>query len=91
MSVKKPSKGSTSQAISTPRQPWKWESKKVEVIVVEELKKAAKGKKRERERSGIPSPFSVSAKELHSILEAQVKDDVVVLPEHKREPTEEEK
>ena len=38
--------------------------------MVEELKKAAKGKKRERERSGIPSPFSVSAKELHSILEA---------------------
>ena len=46
MLVKKPSKGSTSEAISTPRQPWKQESKKVEVIVVEEPKKAAKGKKK---------------------------------------------
>ena len=49
MSVKKPSKGLTSQATSTPRQPWKLESKKVEVTVVEELKKATNGKKRERE------------------------------------------
>ena len=49
--VKKSSKGSTSQTTSTPRQPWKRESKKVEVAVVEEPKKAAKGRK--RERSGI--------------------------------------
>ena len=49
MLVKKPSKGSTSQITSTPRQPWKRESKKVDVAMVEEPKKAAKGRKRERE------------------------------------------
>jgi len=89
MPMKKPSKGSTSQATSTPRQPWKQESKKVEAAVVEKPKKAAKGRK--RERSGIPPPFSVSTEELYSILEAWVKDCVVVLSECKREPIEEEK
>ncbi|KAL0008381.1 hypothetical protein SO802_009883 [Lithocarpus litseifolius] len=89
MSVKKPSKGSSSQTISTPRQPWKQESKNVEVAVVEEPKKAAKGRK--RERNGISPSFSVSGEELYNIFEAWVKDGVVVLPECKREPTEEEK
>ena len=91
MSVRKPSKGSTSQTTSAPGKPWKRESKKVEVAMVEEPKKATKGKKRERERSGIPLPFSVLVEELYSILKAWVKDGVVVLPECKREPTEEEK
>lgn len=89
MSVKKPSKDSTSQTTSTSRQPQKRESKKVEVVVVEEPKKVTKGKK--REKSSIPHPFSVSLEELYSILEAQVKDGMVVLPECKHEPTEEEK
>ena len=40
----------------------------VEVTVVEESKKATKGRK--RERSGILPPFLVLAKELYSILEA---------------------
>ena len=84
MSVKKPSKGSTSQATSTPRQPWKRESKKVEVAMVGEPEKVAKGRK--RERSGIP-PFSVSVEELFNILEAWVKDGVEVLHECKCEPT----
>ena len=35
MSVRKLAKGSTSQTPSAPRLPWKWESKKVEVAVVE--------------------------------------------------------
>nr|POE54710.1 hypothetical protein CFP56_27787 [Quercus suber]POF20750.1 hypothetical protein CFP56_65278 [Quercus suber] len=48
MSVKKPSKGSTSQATSTPRQPGKQESKKVKVAMVKEPEKATKDKKRER-------------------------------------------
>ena len=87
--VKKPSKGSTSQTTNATRQPWKWESKNVEVVVVEEPKKTTKGKK--REKSSIPLPFSVSAEELYSILEAWVKDRVVVLPECKREWIEEEK
>ena len=56
MSVRKPSKGSTSQTTSAPRKPWKWESKKVEVAVVEEQKKATKGRKREREKL-YSSPF----------------------------------
>ena len=56
MSVRKPSKGSTSQTTSAPRKPWKWESKKVEVAVVEEQKKATKGRKREREK-WYSSPF----------------------------------
>ena len=45
MSVGKPSKGSTSQAMSAPRQLWRRENKKVEVTVTEEPKKVAKGKK----------------------------------------------
>lgn len=45
----------------------------------------------ERERSGIPPPFSVSAEELYSILEAWVKDGMMVLLECNREPTKEEK
>ena len=57
----------------------------MEVAVVEEPQKVAKGRK--RERSGIPPPFSISAKELYSILKAWVKDGVVVLLECKREPT----
>ena len=68
MSMRKPSKGSTSQAMSALRQPWRKENKKVEVAVVEEPKKVVKGKK--RERSGIPPPFTVSSKKLYSILEA---------------------
>ena len=52
-------------------------------------KKATKG--RIRERSSIPPPFSVSTKELYIILEAWVKDGVVVLPKCKCEPTKEEK
>jgi len=89
MSVRKPSKGLTSQAMSMPRQPWRREGKKVEVTVAEEPKKVVKGKK--RERGGIPPPFPVSIEELYSILEAWLKDGVVVLPKCKREPTEEEK
>ena len=46
MSVRKPSKGLTSQAMSAPRQLWRRENKKVKVAVTEELKKVAKGKKR---------------------------------------------
>ena len=46
MLVRKPSKGLTSQITSAPRKPLKQESKKVEVAMVEELKKATKGKKR---------------------------------------------
>ena len=75
MSVWKPSKGSTSQIVSAPRQLWRRENKKVEVAVSEEPKKVAEGKK--RDRGGIPPPFTVSTKELHSILEAWVKDGVV--------------
>ena len=56
--------------------------------MVEEPKKAAKGKKRER---GSVPPFIVSTKELYSILEAWVKDGIVVLPKCKCEPTDEEK
>ena len=48
MFVRKPSKGLTSQTANKPRQPWRRKGKKVEVFVVEEPKKAAKGKKRER-------------------------------------------
>ena len=48
MSVGKPSKGSTSQAVGAPRQPWRRENKKVEVTVTEEPKKVAEGKKRDR-------------------------------------------
>ena len=46
MSIRKPSKGLTSQAVSAPRQLWRRENKKVKVTVTEELKKVAKGKKR---------------------------------------------
>ena len=57
--------------------------------MVEELNKVTKGKK--RQRSGIPPPFSISVEELYGILEAWVKDGMVVLPECKRELTQEEK
>ena len=57
--------------------------------MVEEPKKASKGKK--KEKGGIPLHFTVSTKELYSILEAWVKDGVVVLPKCKCEPTNEEK
>ena len=89
MSVRKPSKGSTSQAVSMPRQPWRREGKKVEVAMAEEPKKVVKGKK--MERGGIPPPFTVSTEELYNILEAWLKDGVVVLLECKCEPTKEEK
>ena len=56
---------------------------------MEEPKKLAKDKK--REGGSIPSPFTVSTEELNSILEAWVKDGVVVLPKCKHEPTDEEK
>ena len=46
MLVRKPSRGLTSQITSAPRQPLKQESKKVKIAMVEELKKATKGKKR---------------------------------------------
>ena len=87
MSVRKPSKGLTSQAANTPRQSWRRESKKVEVAMVEEPKKETKNKK--MERGSIPPPFTISTKELYSILEAWLKDGVVVLPECKHKPTEE--
>ena len=89
ISVRRPSKCLTSQTTDAFKQSWKWESKKREVAVVEETKKATKGRK--RERSGTPSPFSVSVEELYSIIDSWVKDGVVVLPAYKREPTEEEK
>lgn len=57
--------------------------------MVEESKKAAKGKKRERGR--ILPPFTVSTKELYIILEAWVKDGVAMFPECKCELTDEEK
>ena len=75
--------------MSTFRQPWTREGKKVEVAVVEEPKKVVKGKK--RERGGIPPHFTISTEELYSILEACLKDGVVVLPKCKCEPIEEEK
>ena len=89
MLVRKPFKSSTTQATSAPKQSWKRESKKTEITVVYETKKVTKGRK--REISGIPPPFSISTEELYSILEAWVKDGVMVLPECKCEPTEEEK
>nr|POE91597.1 hypothetical protein CFP56_25640 [Quercus suber] len=52
-------------------------------------KEIVKGKK--REKGSIPPPFTVSTKELYSILEAWLKDGIVVLPECKHEPIEEEK
>ena len=57
--------------------------------MVEEPKKVVKGNK--RERGYIPPPFTISTKDLYDILEAWLKDGVVVLPECKREPTKEEK
>nr|POF05306.1 hypothetical protein CFP56_37614 [Quercus suber] len=89
MFVRKLSKGSTLQAVNAPRQPWRKENKKVEVVVTEEPKKVAKGKK--RDRGGIPLPFTVSIEELYSILEAWVKDGVVMLPKCKHEPMAKEK
>nr|POE66823.1 hypothetical protein CFP56_52033 [Quercus suber] len=62
MSIRKPSKGSTSQVVSTPKQPWRREGKKVEVAVAEEPKKVVKNKK--RERGGIPPPFTISIKKV---------------------------
>ncbi|KAF3976736.1 hypothetical protein CMV_000092 [Castanea mollissima] len=62
------------------------EGKKVEAAMVEEPKKVAKGKK--REKGSIHLPFTVSIEELYSILEAWVKDGVV-LPECKRESVDE--
>ena len=49
MSVRKPSKGLTSQTANKPRQPCRREGKKVEVAMVEEPKKAARARG-ERER-----------------------------------------
>ena len=89
MLAKKPSKSSNSQTTKAPKKSWKWESKKIEVAMVEETKKVTKGRK--RERSGIPPPFTISAKKLYSILEAWVKDNIVVLLKCKHEPIEEEK
>ena len=89
MSVRMPSMGSTPLAANTPRQSWRRESKKVEVVVAEEPKKATKNKK--REKGSIPPPFTGSTEELYNILETWLKDGVVLLPECKREPTEEEK
>ena len=89
MSTRRPSKCLTSQTARASKQSWKWESKKREAVVVKEMKKATKGRK--RERSGIPPPFLVLAKELYSIVDAWVKDGVVVLLAYKREPIEEEK
>ena len=40
---------------------------------------------------GIRPPFTVYIEELYSILEVWVKDGVVMLPECKHQPTEEEK
>lgn len=54
----------------------------IEEAVVEKTKKVTKGKK--REKSSIPPPFFISAKELYSILDAWVKDGVVVLRNYKR-------
>ena len=54
-----------------------------------EPKKVIKSKK--KERGGILPPFTMSTKELYSILETWLKDDVMVLPKCKCEPTEEEK
>nr|POE51067.1 hypothetical protein CFP56_55840 [Quercus suber] len=89
MSVRKLSKDLTSQTTNTPRQPWRREDKKVEVAMVEEPKKATKSKK--RKRGSIPPPFTVSTEELCSILEAWLKDGMLVLPKCKYEPMEEEK
>ena len=57
MSVRKPLKGLTSQAVSASRQPWRTENK-VEVAMTEKPTKIAKRKK--RDRGGIPLPFTVS-------------------------------
>lgn len=65
MLVRKPSKGSTSQTTSASKQPWKQESKKVEVTMVEESKKATKGRK--RKRSGIPPLFFLSRQKSYTI------------------------
>ena len=88
MSTRRPSKCLTSQTARASKQSRKWESKKREAVVVKEMKKATKGRK--RERSGIPPPFLVLAEELYSIVDAWVKDGVVVLLAYKREPIEEE-
>ena len=68
MSTRRPSKCLTSQTARASKQSWKWESKKREAVVVKEMKKATKGRK--RERSGIPPPFLVLAEELYSIVDA---------------------
>lgn len=59
MSVRNPSKGSTSQTPYTIKQPWRRKGKKVEVDVVEESKKATKGKKRERHSIPLPLLFQL--------------------------------
>ena len=89
MSIRKPSMGLTPQAANTPRHSWRREGKKVEVVVGEEPKKATKNKR--REKGSIPPSFTVSTEELYNIVEAWLKDGVVVLPKCKREPIEEEK
>ena len=60
MYVRKPSKGSTSQVVGTPRQLWRRKGKKVEVIAAVEPKKVIKSKK--KERGGILPPFTMSTK-----------------------------
>ena len=57
--------------------------------MVEESEKVVNGKK--RERGSIPPSFTISIEELYNILEAWVKEGVVVLLECKREPINEEK
>lgn len=60
MSIRKPSKGLTSQVASASKKPWKRGSKKIKATMVEETKKATQSKK--RERSGIPPPFPYQQK-----------------------------
>ena len=43
------------------------------------------------DRKSIPPPFTVSTKELYSIIDAWVKDGIVMLPKCKHEPTKKEK
>ena len=88
MSVRKPSKGLTSQVASVSKQSWKRESKKIKATMVEETKKAMQSRK--RERSGIPHSFSLSVEKLYSILDTWIKDRVVVLLPCKHKPIEEE-
>lgn len=59
MFVRKSTKSSTSYTSNVSKPPWKQASKKIEVVVVEEVRKGARGKKRERD--GIPPLFTISA------------------------------